>query len=148
METGRTNRRLFHVLEISGYPIEDIDIEILFFVEYSQTCNISPVGLLFRQTIVCFTLVCRNKSPTGQMIYAKNITACNKNTIRTMNKVREKNTENEVYHSMQILYIKICLFNISTDADAFPCCTGIPHEPGKDSSISKMHELLLLCCLR
>ena len=38
-----------------GYGIDidiDIDIEILFFVEYSQTCNISPVGLLFRQTRV------------------------------------------------------------------------------------------------
>ena len=42
----------------------EIDIEILFFVEYSQTCNISPVGLLFRQTRV--------------KQHAKNITACNK----------------------------------------------------------------------
>ena len=42
----------------------EIDIEILFFVEYSQTCNISPVGLLFRQTRV--------------KQQAKNITACNK----------------------------------------------------------------------
>ena len=30
----------------------DIDIEILFFVEYCTTWNISPVGLLFRQTRV------------------------------------------------------------------------------------------------
>ena len=43
----------------------DIDIEILFFVEYSQTCNISPVGLLFRQTRV-------------KQHAKKNITACNK----------------------------------------------------------------------
>ena len=28
----------------------DIDIEILFCVEYCTTCNISPVGLLLRQT--------------------------------------------------------------------------------------------------
>ena len=69
-----------------------IDIENLFFVEYSQTRNISPVGLLFRHTRV--------------KQHAKNITACNKNTIRTMNKLKEKNTEYDVYHSMQILYIK------------------------------------------
>ena len=30
----------------------DIGIEILFFVEYCTTWNISPVGLLFRQTRV------------------------------------------------------------------------------------------------
>ena len=28
----------------------DIEIEILFCVEYCTTCNISPVGLLLRQT--------------------------------------------------------------------------------------------------
>ena len=28
----------------------DIDIEISFCVEYCTTCNISPVGLLLRQT--------------------------------------------------------------------------------------------------
>ena len=30
-------------------PFADIDIEILFCVEYCTTCNISPVGLLLRQ---------------------------------------------------------------------------------------------------
>ena len=88
----------------------DIDIEILFFVEYSQTCNISAVGLLFQQTRV--------------KQHAKNITACNKNTIRTMNKLRKKKKKKKkkkkttteywvhvhVYHSMQILYIKIYFF--------------------------------------
>ena len=32
--------------------IEDIDIETLFNVEYDEHYNISPVGLLFRQTCV------------------------------------------------------------------------------------------------
>ena len=71
----------------------DIDIEILFSVEYSQTCNISPVGLLFRQTRV--------------KQHAKNI------TYNTYNEpIKRNNTEYEVYHNMQILYIKICLFKI------------------------------------
>ena len=30
--------------------IRDIDIEILFCVDYSTTCNMRPVGLLLRQT--------------------------------------------------------------------------------------------------
>ena len=43
---------LFQVFKCLVPDIADIeiDIEILFFVEYCTTWNISPVGLLFRQT--------------------------------------------------------------------------------------------------
>ena len=63
------------------------------FVEYSLTCNISLVGLLFRQTRV--------------KQHAKNITAYNKNTIRTVNKFREK--KNTEYEDENFVH-KICLY--------------------------------------
>ena len=35
----------------TGFSVQcDIDIEILFCIEYYRTCNTSPVGLLLRQT--------------------------------------------------------------------------------------------------
>ena len=80
----------------------DIDIEILFFVEYSQTCNISPVGLLFRQTRV------KQHAKISQHAIKKNKKKAKNNTYNEQ--IKRKNTEYEVYHSMQILYIKICLF--------------------------------------
>ena len=59
----------------------DIDIEILFFVEYSQTCNISPVGLLFRQTRVkqhakISQHAIKNNTYNGQIQNMRYITAC------------------------------------------------------------------------
>ena len=82
-------------MNVTTQNLIDIDIEILFFVEYSQTCNISPVVLLFRQTRV------KQHAKISQH-------AIKNNTYNEQ--IKRKNTEYEVYHSMQILYIKICLF--------------------------------------